>query len=215
MELIPKIEGVDPHDAEAVDRVFAAVAAQPIACCNWPEAYPFAPKVAFRIFHTGAWLMLRFEVEERYTAARVAEDNGRVWTDSCVEFFFAPGDEAGYYNFETSCIGRMLVGYRRTHADAVHASEQIMRRILRTPTIGSEPFDEQLGDNSWQMTLAIPPEALFRHSVDDWSGMEARMNLYKCGDELSRPHFLSWRPIAAAKPNFHLPEFFGRVKFEQ
>lgn len=213
MELIPKIAGVDPHDAEAVERAFATIEAQPIACCNWPEAFPYSPKVAFRIFHTGAWLMLRFEVEERCTAARVAEDNGRVWTDSCVEFFLAPGDDAGYYNFETTCIGRMLLGYRHTHADAVHASADIMRRILRTPTIGSEPFEERTGDNRWQMTLAIPPEALFRHTVTDWSGLEARMNLYKCGDELSQPHFLSWRPIASPKPNFHLPEFFSRVKF--
>lgn len=214
MKLIPKIAGIDPHDAQAVDRAFASVEEQAIACCNWPGEYPYAPKVTFRMFHTGALLMLRFDVEERYTAARIAEDNGRVWTDSCVEFFIAPGDEKGYYNFETTCIGRMLVGFRHTHADAVHAPAELLRRILRMPTIGTEPFEERLGDNRWQMTLAIPPEALFRHEVTDWSGLEARMNLYKCGDELSRPHFLSWQPIATPKPNFHVPEFFVGVKFE-
>ena len=59
------------------------------------------------MFHTGDWLMLRFDVAERYTAALVTEDNGEVWTDSCAEFFIAP-DTGMYYNFETTCIGRML-----------------------------------------------------------------------------------------------------------
>ena len=214
MKIIPKFAPVDPRDDAVLDSAFAAVEAQPIACCNWPESYPNAPKVSFRMFHTGALLLLRFDVEEQCTAARVAEDNGRVWTDSCVEFFLAPGDEEGYYNFETTCIGRMLLGYRRTHADAVHAPAAIMERIARTPTLGSEPFAERTGDNRWRVTLAIPPEALFRHTIADWSGLEARMNLYKCGDELSQPHFLSWQPIATPRPNFHVPEFFARMKFE-
>ncbi len=61
------------------------------------------------------------------------------------------------------------------------------------------------------MTLVIPPEALFRHKITDWSGVEARINLYKCGDNLSHPHFLSWRPIQTDKPDFHRPEYFERV----
>ena len=43
-----------------------------------------------------------------------------------------------------------------------------------------------------------------------WDGLRARMNLYKCGDDLSHPHFLSWQPIEAPKPNFHLPAFLRR-----
>ena len=41
------------------------------------------------------------------------------------------------------------------------------------------------------------------------------MNLYKCGYNLSHPHFLSWRPIRTEKPYFHRPEFFGEVTFEK
>lgn len=212
MTEIHKIAGVAPEDAEAVERAFAATSPSAIACCNWPGEYPYAPRVTFRMFHTGAFLMLRFEVAERYTAALVAEDNGRVWTDSCVEFFLRL-DDRGYYNFETTCIGRMLLGFRKTHADAVHAPEAVMRRILRTPSLGNAPFAEREGDNRWSVTLAIPPAALFRHELQSWDGLEASMNLYKCGDDLSHPHFLSWQPIAAPKPNFHLPEFFEQVRF--
>lgn len=213
---IAKIAGVDPADTAAVERAFGQTAPETIACCNWAAAYPYTPDVRFRMFHTGRYLMLRFDVAERYTAALVTADNGEVWTDSCVEFFLAPGDESGYYNFETTAIGRMLLGYRHTHADAVHADAQVLASVLRTTTLPfGEPFSEREGDNRWSVTLAIPPKALFRHAVKDWSGFEGRINLYKCGDRLSHPHFLSWRPIRTEKPDFHRPEFFERAVFEK
>jgi hypothetical protein len=36
-------------------------------------------------------------------------------------------------------------------------------------------------------------------------------NFYKCGDELSVPHYISWAPIEAEKPNFHRPDCFGKM----
>lgn len=206
---------LDTADAAAVEQAFAATPAQAVASCNWPEEYPYAPKVSYRMFHTGPCLMLRFEVEERYTAALVTEDNGEVWTDSCVEFFIAL-DDKGYYNFETTSIGRMLLGYRRSRNEGVeHASAEVLASVRRTTTLPGEPFPEREGDNRWAVTLMIPASALFRHTLREWSGVEARMNLYKCGDNLSHPHFLSWKPIRTAKPDFHRPEFFERVKFNR
>lgn len=210
--VIRRIPGIDPEDTAAVERAFDGVEAQAIACCNWTEAYPYTPNVRFRMFHTGDCLLLRFDVEERYTAARVTADNGEVWTDSCVEFFIAP-DNGGYYNFETTCIGRMLLGYHKSRPDAVLASPEVLASVKRFPSLPATPFAEREGDNRWSLTLAIPPQALFAHSLKSWDGVEARMNLYKCGDRLSHPHFLSWRPIAAEKPDFHRPEFFEQVKF--
>ena len=67
---IPKITGRNAEEA------FASLEPQPVACCNWPEQYPYAPKVAFRMYHTGDRLMLRFDVAERHTAAKVTADNG-------------------------------------------------------------------------------------------------------------------------------------------
>ncbi len=205
---------VNTEDSTAVAQIFDTLEATPIACCNWPKEFPYAPRVSFRMFHTGALLMLRFEVEERYTAARVTTDNGEVWTDSCVEFFIAP-DRGGYYNFETTCIGRMLLAYRISRNEGVeHASQTVIDTVHRTPSLPAIPFEEQEGDNRWSMTLAIPATALFRHNLTDWSGVKAESNLFKCGDKLSHPHFLSWRPIRTEKPDFHRPEFFDSIEFE-
>ena len=212
---IRKIIIENPADSAAVERAFAQVEPQPVACCNWPDEYPAAPQVSFRMFHTGERLMLRFDVAERCTAAAAAEDNGPVWQDSCVEFFFAP-DDGGYYNFEINCIGTLLLSYRRErNVGVVPATSEVLSLVERTPSLPRAVFAERRGDNRWSMTIAIPVRALFRHSLASWNGLEARMNLYKCGDNLSEPHFLSWSPISAPSPDFHLPEFFSPVRFEK
>lgn len=209
-----RIDRIPAQTPEEIESAFRSAELRPVACNNWAEEYPYAPKVGFRMFHTGEKLYLRFEVEERYTQALVAEDNGEVWTDSCVEFFLSL-DDTGYYNFETSCNGRMLLAFRKRKPEPTYASPEVMRSVERVPSLGGECFPEREGDNCWTLTLAIPAAALFRHRLASWSGVEARMNLYKCGDNLTKPHFLSWSPIDAPAPNFHLPEYFRTVQFSK
>lgn len=211
---IRHLKPFDTTDLRAMEEAFAAIEPQPIACCNWPDTYPYRPQVSFRIFHTGETLWLRFDVEERYTKGEVTEDNGRVWTDSCVEFFITL-DDTGYYNFETTCTGRLLLAFRKEREHPTHATPELLARVGRYPSLGREPFAERVGDNRWSTVLAIPADVLFRHQLKRWNGVQATANLYKCGDELSHPHFLSWQPIENPKPDFHLPRFFAEVEFEQ
>ncbi len=199
-------------DGRAIEQTLESITPTPIACCNWAKEYPYAPNVAFRAFHTGERLVVRFDVEEEYTMARVTESNGEVWTDSCVELFIAP-DSEGYYNIETNCIGTMLVGYRRQGMPAEHASAEFISTIVRHASLGDEPFEERQGKNRWSLTLQLPAQVMFRHGFDSWDGLEVRANLYKCGDKLSHPHFLSWRPIDTPQPSFHQPSFFGVLTF--
>jgi hypothetical protein len=69
------------------------------------------------------------------------------------------------------------------------------------------------GAVSWELTLMVPLELFYHHQWTTLKGKIARINFYKCGDELPQPHFLSWMPIDSAEPDFHLPEFFGELKF--
>lgn len=41
---IRKINGIRPEDAAAVDRAFEGIEPCRIACCNWAEEYPYAPR---------------------------------------------------------------------------------------------------------------------------------------------------------------------------
>ena len=198
---------------KALAEVFEGIAPEKIACCNWAEEFPYAPNVTFKMFHTGDKLYVRFDVEEGYTAARVAADNGEVWTDSCCEFFLSLDGEA-YYNVETTCIGKMLIGYRKKGQDVIHAGDDILSQVERHTSLGTEPFEEQVGENKWSLMLGLPTAIMHQHKVESWDGLKLKVNLYKCGDNLSKPHFLSWQPIALPQPCFHCPEFFTAIELE-
>lgn len=179
---------------------------------NWKADFPEKPNVDFAIAHDGNNLYINFRVNEEMSLGTVTEDNGAVWTDSCVEFFVSFDDD-GYYNFEFNCIGSVLMAFRKERKDARSATAELLSKISRCFTLERAPFAEKHIDE-WQLTVIIPKELFFCHSIDNLSGIKATANFYKCGDNLSKPHFLSWNPICNLKPNFHLPQYFGEIEFE-
>lgn len=210
IDYIPRLAS---HNPAGAIRLLQPLAPQPISYNNWPEQFPYSPEVCFKIAHNGPELFLQFLVTENCTQALISEDNGEVWTDSCVEFFLSL-DDSGYYNFEFTCIGKMLLGFRKERPRASLATPDILRTIKRYSSLGNACFEERKGNQNWQLTVVIPATALFRHRLQSWQGLPARMNLYKCGDRLSMPHYLSWQPIDTPKPDFHVPSFFTEVLFQ-
>lgn len=213
MLVIPEIRQLTSENLAEAGKLLKQTELHPIGCVNWPDSYPERPQVGFRMAHNGMEeLFIHFTVNEESTLALVTEDNGEVWTDSCVEFFLAL-DDSGYYNFEFSCIGKALLGFRKDRLQAKHATAAIMASIKRLSTLGTANFKEKkLGEN-WELTVVIPASALFRHNIKTWKGQTAKINLYKCGDHLTKPHYLSWQPINTPEPNFHVPACFTAVKF--
>lgn len=199
--------------SEAAQRL-ETLPSQGVSCNNWANDYPYAPQVDFRMAHNGKAIFIRFDIHEHFTMARVTEDNGEVWTDSCVEFFLSL-DESGYYNFEFTCIGKALAGFRKERPHAVHGNTEVMQSIKRHPSLGHANFEEKAGDNNWTLTVVIPATALFKHQITRLNGLKAKANVYKCGDHLSKPHFLSWHPIDTPVPNFHVPQFFTEIEFQE
>lgn len=180
---------------------------------NWSE-YPYKPSMKFRIAHAGDKILVNYEVEEASVRAVAPHDNGSVWEDACCEFFLQPDEASGkYYNFECNCAGTLLNGYG-VPGDREHACDEIMKSIDRWASLGREPFEERMGDCKWSLTLVIPTTALFRDEIHSLDGRDMRANFYKCGDELTTPHFLSWNKIDLPSPCFHCPPFFGQIHFE-
>lgn len=199
-------------DRDAIAQKLSGLCDNEITCVNWPEDYPSKPKVFFKIAHNNENLFLHYFVEENEILAETKEDNGPVWTDSCVEFFIS-FDEIFYYNAEFSCIGKALLGHRSGKENFEHAGADVMNTIKRYPSLGVESFGRQKGDFKWDLLLVIPVSAYWKSGLKSFKGVEAKANFYKCGDNLSECHFLSWSPVKTEKPDFHRPEYFEKILF--
>lgn len=184
-----------------------------VESCNWYDEYPYVPKVELALWHDGFFLYLEFNVSERYTLGAVREDNGECWTDSCVELFIAPDDNGYYYNFEFTCTGKLLLGYRPGREGAVLAPLSVIDSVEREASLGNMPVG-LLENCNWNLRVQIPITALFRHNLKSWSGLKAKANIYKCGNKLPERHFISYAPINTPKPDFHRPEYFVPIDFD-
>jgi hypothetical protein len=182
-----------------------------IACINWPE-YPYKPDVTFRIAHNSQNILLNYHVDELNIQAVCDKDNGKVWEDSCVEFFIAFGEDAFYYNIECNCIGKLLVAAGPDRLQRMPVPAKDLERIDRWSSLGGSPVENRTG--AWEVSLVIPVDIFIRNSLSTLDKIQARGNFYKCGDNLKIPHFVSWNPIKSEHPDFHLPGFFGTITFE-
>jgi hypothetical protein len=194
-------------------QALAALAAHPVACVNW-KTYPYAPEVAVKIAHTPSHLLLQYHVREKSIRAQYTQCNQAVWTDSCVEFFVSLDGKKTYYNFEFNCIGTPLLRHNVRPHEGPIATPELLSVILTKSSLGKRSIAVQQGDFTWQLLVAIPYACFFAHQVSDLREQTLFGNVYKCGDELPDPHFLSLFPIHTPTPNFHVPEFFGELVFE-
>lgn len=198
--IVPKVGSFDELDK------FSTIA---VDCVPWPEQFPLKPEVKARIAHSETALFLRFDVKENGVRAVCTEANGPVWEDDCVEFFVKDSASDHYYNFENNCIGTGLAARRLSRDEFAFLDEAAASRIIRRASLPCQPIDID-GPYGWCLEIEIPFEIL-----DCPAKPEALLaNFYKCGDKTKQAHFLCWNPIETEKPDFHRPEFFGRLIFE-
>jgi len=179
---------------------------------NWP-AYSYKPKLSFRIGHTGKEIWLKYYVTEKYIRAQETRTNGNVYKDSCVEFFIS-FDSKNYYNFEFNCIGTIHIGYGAGRAKRQPVPVILAEKIEIESSLGNLPFEEKTGNFEWEMMIRIPLESFAFDKIKSLNRLKAKANFYKCGDETSELHFVTWNPIETENPDYHRPEFFGKALFE-
>ena len=179
---------------------------------NW-AAYNYKPKLNFRIGHTGKEIWLKYYVTEKYILAQETRINGSVYKDSCVEFFVSV-DGKNYYNLEINCIGTIHLAHGPGRNDRKFVDPEIIKKIEVESSLGNQPFEEKTGNFDWEMMVRIPVQSFAFDKIKSLNGLKATANFYKCGDETSEPHFVTWNPIGTENPDYHRPEFFGKVLFE-
>ena len=179
----------------------------------WNPGKGLSCTAAFSISHFDDGINLEFSVTEPSLLVKTRKINDEVHKDNCVEFFIAFGPDAGYYNFEFNCLGSVKAAYGKGRLYRKFLSPQLLKIVEDNISIS---MDNLSGEKAikWEISIVLPIAVFSYHHKKILSGEECRVNFAKCGDNLPNPHFLSWVPIVADKPDFHKPDTFGRVKFE-
>jgi hypothetical protein len=205
-----KLEGIAIKDAAVYFRSNQDF--EYVDMLNWPTQFPYKPDCKFKIARSAQSLFIHFNVNEKNVRALYSTDQQAVWEDSCVEFFCKLPKQEHYYNFEFNCIGTCLATKRKGRdQDIQPVSEHKMKSIKRYASMGTEPFEERTGHFEWELTVEIPFDVM--EILSGNLPETLRANFYKCGDGTAVPHFLSWSHIATETPDFHRPEFFGKMHF--
>ena len=178
---------------------------------SWPE-FSYKPRASFAIAYSDDSILLKYFVQEKHIRIVHHESNSPVHQDSCVEFFISFNDENAYYNLEFNSIGTCLFGFGESRDLRKLIGEEHINRIRRMTMINTLPIK---GENlvNWELTLVLPIDIFVNHHITHLKKKNCRVNFYKCGDGLPEPHYLSWKEILAASPDFHLPEYFGVMQF--
>ena len=175
-----------------------------IACYKWTEGYtPYA--FAQLIFVRDLGLALHMEAYESDPKNVYTMYNQPVYTDSCLEFFVnCNPDQPLYINFEMNANGAFLSALRpgRKGKQPIH---ELMPDL---PAVMAKKFEDHWSVDAFFTLSQI--KTLFGKDTFE-TGDVLLGNFYKCGDETPIPHFGMWAPIDLEAPDFHRPEFFGKL----
>ncbi len=187
-----------------------------------PESKITSVRTSLKLAYQDRALTGCFFVEDPCFLARYQGFQQPVFKDSCVELFLQPHGQGGYFNFEFNALGAMLLywiedpvregsGFRRyTILPAAHCQQ-----VEITPSL-TKPVDaENPRPLAWSLGFRIPISLLeiYAGKLAPLSGQHWRGNAYKCGDETSHPHWVSWAPVGG-ELDFHQPDYFGDFLFE-
>lgn len=177
------------------------------------------PKVQVRTAYDDKALYLLWKVEDNYVRAKCTKHQQDVCRDSCVEFFFTPGGdpkERGYFNLETNCTGVKLFGIHVPESSGKRLSADEYASITTASSL-KDPIESEIEmPTTWTLESRIPLSLLEKYAKIERPapGVRWHANFYKCADESSHPHWLTWSPVTDAEAAFHRPEYFGILEFE-
>ncbi len=128
--------------------------------------------------------------------AQVAQRDGQVWDDDCIELFVSPDLSEGYYHIIVNALGTIYDEYCGAFVKKVEKNLGIV--VKATMKQGE----------SWTVTLAIPLDAVNTYFGEN---LPWRLNVTRTqgahGGEKARE--LSWADLGT--DNFHTPDRFGRI----
>ena len=213
MEIIMKQYVLKITDTVPTD--WSGIARADVDCYAWggaERAYKTYGQLAYA--KTGddkAGLYIHLFCEEKNPVSKEKQLDGMVCMDSCMEFFFsmreAGVDDIHYLNLESNSLGVTFMSF---------GEGRYGRVFLDTLGVERFPVSVNIGNDGWEVFMFVPEKDLKKifglTEIDENTVMTG--NFYKCDENANAP-FGSWAPIVAPKPDFHRPEYFGRIVIEK
>ena len=141
-----------------------------------------------------------------------------VYRDDCVEVFTSPNPDhrESYFNIEMNVRGAFLDRHHPEGPEKKPPFNWNAQGVKIGITIQGTLNNDKDHDRSWTLEAAIPLANFKKaakhtppHHGDIWY-----MNLNRLGGE-TNPQFSQWSPGKTKTPQFHAPQYFGRVVFSR
>lgn len=193
---------------------------QAVTISNFMGEIPkYRPVVHAKMMYNEENLFVIFMVKDRYVRCLAKDFNGAVWEDACIEFFFSP--DAGlvqcYFNLEINCGGTPLMHYNLIPSKEYNPVEiEDLKKIEIAHSLPPIIEPEMTECVNWTIEYRIPLIILNKYSnltAAPTKGVEWQANFYKIAENNSNPHYMTWSVVENLTPDFHLPKFFGKLKF--
>ena len=179
----------------------------------------FQPIVEAKMTYDDSNVFVIFRVKDRFVQSTVQEYNGSVSENSCVEFFFSPDATypLKYFNLEINAGGTPLIFYiSKPWNDFTKLDSTDISKIEIAHSLPKKVDPEITDSVTWIIEYRIPIEMLKKYSnvTRPGPGVTWKGNFYKTGSKTSNPNYMTWSFVDHPTPNFHLPQFFGTLKFQ-
>ncbi|MES3017059.1 MAG: carbohydrate-binding family 9-like protein [Bacteroidota bacterium] len=185
----------------------------PVKINNYMGKLPsFIPSAEAKMMYDDENLYVMYRVKDKFVSSKIVAINGAVFNESAVEFFFSPDTTAPktFFNLEINAGGTPLLGYRAKKPSVEDIQKIVIQHSL--PQVVDPEITKKV---TWTIFVKIPIDMLAKYAnvTRPEKGVAWRANFYKIAEKTSNIHFITWSRIYNEKPNFHLPQFFGRLVF--
>ncbi|MBQ16382.1 MAG: hypothetical protein CMJ65_04570 [Planctomycetaceae bacterium] len=161
-------------------------------------------------------LYVAYRCRDAHVWAVFTKHDEPVYMDDCVELFTSPhvDHRENYFNIEMNVNGAILDRHHPEGPGKKPPTNWNSRGIRIATRVDGTLNDDSDVDRCWVLEVAIPFanfQAVARHTPPR-NGDVWYLNLNRCGG-MTNPQYSQWSKGGTKTPKFHVPRYFGRVKF--
>lgn len=179
---------------------------------------PFRPLTKVKMMYDSENIYIIFKVQDNFVRLRTQGFNGKVFEDACVEFFFAPDSDLplSYFNLEMNAGGTALMEFHPDAKTTVRLKPEDFEPVEVAHSMPKNLEKEITEPVTWTVEYKLPISILKKFSkvTEPSSGTIWKANFFKTSSRSSNPHYITWSFVGNKTPQFHLPQFFGTLKFK-